>query len=631
MLFRLNRILCMTVTIILLIGLSVLGETEKAGIFLRGIPVRCIVVPENPESSANYAAEELARCLSISTGLSLPIIKDTANIIPKPAFVIGESRITEAMGLDVKNLQREGFHIRTDSDYIAIVGDDHPVFTVDMLRKGYEKPRVHRVGGTRTGTVFGVYTFLKKYLGADWYFQGPLGEVIPKLSSFDIPEINIKTGPSFEQRKIWIGADNTGTDELQMPEVKDSRFQTEHVWRMRSRQGMSWSCPGAHSMHCWGEYFGKEHPEYFSLVDGKRTNDWGWTANKSDAGRDFCWANPGTIKQQTDEMRLFFGGEVKRHPWIWIYMDKDYFPIGANDGTMRICECDLCRKWYKDESAKYPDYYTYYKMAYASELFFYHVSEVAKVAKKEFPDKRIIAMAYGSRLYPPEKVVIPDNVKIALAGVTPALEVIPKYKEASDKLVADWRKLCEIPLLWEYSDSCRSVSGEYGIPLVMPHLVAIEIKSRAGIVGGFFFCQGESPTGPYTQPELYVATELMWDVNQGTEKILDRFYTGLYGAAAPDVRACYEYLESIWIEEIPKICTEIPEGKSLRLAGKSFQNKIQENLWTVIFTPEKLKKALGYLKSARKSVKKYSPEWIRLNRCEAQLLKTLGAAAANNK
>ena len=610
--------------VLLAMGMASWAGAPESGIFLKGRAVKAIVVPDNPEASAIYAAEELRRCLELSTGVSLPLVKATDPGIQKPAFVVGGCNITGNLGLDLKALPNEGFYIKTTPDYIVISGDDHPAYTPGMLRNGYFKPAAHRAGGTRTGSLFGTYTFLKDQVGADWYFPGPLGEVVPKHSKLDIPDLDIKAGPSFEQRMIWVGNDHSGTDELPMPEIKDSKFQTEHVWGMRRRQGMSWGCPAGHSMHFWGEYFGKDHPEYFALVEGKRTNDWGWTALKSDGGRDFCWASPATTERQIAEMRLFFAGETARHPFVWNYCDPSHFPIGANDGTMRFCECELCRKWYKDESAKYPDYYTYYKAANASDLFFHHVAEVAKVAQREYPGKYIVAMAYGPRFLPPEQVTLPSNVKITLAGAVPAMEAAPEYKAAIDTVVAGWRKRCEIPVLWEYGDCFRS--GSPYIPLVMPHLVANEIKSRQGEVGGFFFCQGECSTGPFTQPELYVASELMWDVNQDTEKILDRFYVGLYGAAAPDVKACYSYLEGQWLEALPKIYLTIPEREHIRLTGKTLQGLVADKLWTEIFPPRKIIKALDLLRNGRKNVKKYSDEWIRLNRCEEQLLKTLGAA-----
>jgi len=584
---------------------GIFADDETTGIFLKDRKVQCIAVGEDTNSVARFAAEELQKYCFQSLGVKLPIVNASPSI-PKPAFVIGKNAITDMLGLDISKLPKEGFYLKTTDDYIIIAGDDHPLFTYKEMKEGYWHPKYDRDAATRVGTVFGVYTFLKRVIGVNWYFPGPLGEVIPQQKRLKLPPMDFTIGPSFTQRKIWIGNDHTGTTELPKPEVPDSKFLTDHVWAFRSRLGFSWACQGSHAMWFWGELFGKEHPEYFALVDGKRTNDWGWTGkNRAGNNRDFCWANPATIQQQIEEMRLFFGGEVKRHMWVWTYSDINHFPIGANDGSMRYCECPLCSKWYyQDEKGK----------RMVQDAYWYHVAEVAKVAKKEFPGKFIVALAYGSdnRFWPPKNVVLPDNVKIALAGCVPARLADPDSKKEWDNLVTEWRKKAYICLVWMYTDAFRASIPH--LPLVIPHLVANEIKSLYGKTDGFFFCGGETETGPYTQPEYYLAAELMWDVTQDTEELLEEFYRNLYGNAAVPVKACYTYLENLWLEECPKY-----------LSGKfKADTEFKETVWKKIFTPERLVKALDFIEQAKTSVEKYSPEWNRVNRCEAQLLQSLG-------
>lgn len=603
------------VVCVVLLQASGLANTSTHALVLEadGRTVQCIVVPDEASSVADFAAEELSRCVSASVGLTLPIVRASSPRISKPAFVLGSSKITEELGIDPTQLKREGCYLITTNGFIIIVGDDHPAYTSEIMRKG-DYPRnitvVHREAGTRVGTVFGVYTFIKDVIGADWYFPGPLGEVIPKHERIEIPSMNRIIGPSFEQRRIWIGTNHTGIDELPMPEVTDARFQYEHVWAFRSRQGMSRACRGAHTMDSWGKLFGESHPEYFALLDGRRLNDWGWNGtNVHGTGRDFCWASPATIKQQIEEMRLYFNeyrdfqGGKDRHPWIWVYSDPQYFPIGANDGEMSSCECEYCSIWAREDGS-------------ASDMFGYHVAQVAKAAKEEFPDKYIEFMAYGSRLLPPKNIEFPDNVRVVFAGLDP-LNLVRSDDTA--KLIDDWSAKCEISKMWLYTDAIRR--QDWYIPLVMPHVVGNVIKACVGKAEGFFFCQGESATGAYTQPELYVATELMWDVGQDIDTLLDRMYQGLYGVAAEDVKACYTHLENTWIEGIEK-------SKDKKIYG-------WEQRWTNIFTVERLLEALEHIRKARSRLEtwdpearthvgKYSKEWIRVTRFEKTLLSSIG-------
>ena len=619
------------------------GESGVPGVFLQatGEPMRAIIVPDDTNAVARFAAEELARYIKESVNVTLPILAESAPNIPTPAFLVGASRHTAALGLDTKQLKPEGFFLKTTDKYVVIAGDDYPKFTAEMLRNGYAHPRatlamlrngqyrpvIQREAGTRVGTLFGVYTFLRKTVGVEWFFPGPLGEVVPRHERLVVGPMDQTVAPSFEQRKIWIGTRATGINELPNPEVPDWQFQTEHVWAFRSRLGMSWSCQGNHTMSFWGRLFGKDHPDYFALVDGKRQNNWGWNGtNIYGNNLDFCWAGPGAIRQQIEEMRTYFTqykefkGQQDRHPSVWIYSDARHFPIGANDGHMRFCECEDCRKWYQaDGSTTSSSYHPV-----ASDLYYHHVAEVARVAQKEFPDKFVVPLAYSFRAEPPRKGKLPDNVKVVVAAVEPALLAHPAYRTKADKLYSEWRALCEIPMCWLYYE-LRMFN--MNIPLVMPHLLGGEIKARAGQVGGFFFCQGETATGPYTQPELYVATQLMWDSSQDIDALLDRFYRGLYGDGADDVKACYDYLERVWIDEVARIKVKNQDGIRIKPLDGELRQMVKDRLWTTIFTQERLVAALDHLKKARKKIEKegkYSPEWIRLGRCEEQLLASLG-------
>jgi len=580
------------------------SAAEPTGVILKsnGRVVQNIIYSGDENSSARFAAEELQKYLRLSLGVKLPIVSAAQNVAG-PAFVVGKNAVTDRLGLDMAKLPKEGFYLKTSGDYIIIAGDDHPLLTYKEMKEGYWHPGFDRDAATRIGTLFGVYTFLKKVVGVDWYFAGPLGEVAPKNTALTVPELDFTVGPSFQQRKIGLGNDHTGTTELPIPEFPDSKFLVNHIWGFRGRLGFSWACVGSHGMWFWGQLFGKEHPEYFSLVDKERTNDWGWTGqNRAGANRDFCWASRPTIQRQIEEMRLFYGGEIKRHMWIWTYSDINYYPIGANDGTMRNCECPECTKWYyTDEKG----------VRKVQDAYWYHVAEVAKVARKEFPGKFIVALAYGSgnRLYPPRKITLPDNVRIARAGVAPAMLADPKAAADWEQLLGEWRSKAKI--CWMYTDAFRRPLPH--LPLVMPHVVAKEIKARAGQTDGFYFCGGETETGPYTQPEYYVAAELMWDVRQNTEELLDDFYRGLYGPASGPVKACYTYLEDVWLQEYPRYSGT--HNRSLEL---------KEIAWRKIFTPERIVKALGFIDQAYACVEKYSPEWNRISRCEAQLLQTLG-------
>ena len=251
---------------------------------------------------------------------------------------------------------------------------------------------------------------------------------------------------------------------------------------------------------------------------------------------------------------------------------------------------------------------------------------MARAAKKEFPGKYVEALVYGSRLVPPKRVALPENVKVSIAGSVPALVPHPLYRAKLSRLVGDWRGQCEVSTLWLYTGAIKR--RDFSVPIAMPRLVAQEIKAHRDLVEGYFL--DHTATGPYSQPELYVATQLLWDVNQDVEALLDRFYRSLYGPAADDVEACYTYLEGVWAEAVSKVAIDGADEMNARGLGKEIVREIQPALWSRIFTVERLTTALGHLRKARPKLKQYSREWMRLNKCEDQLLQSIGKCVASS-
>lgn len=575
-----------------------LGQNSSAGTnrcYLQstGRDFKAIVVAENPTGAALLAAEELQRYAAKVTGgtavetyvegVRLPILKDSQKEIPKPAILVGASKLTEALGIDFKNLKPEGFILKTTPDYLVIAGDDHPAWTSEILTK---KDRVwlgavEREAGTRVGTLFGVYSFLQDVAGVGWYFGGPLGEVVPTRRDIAVPNLDRTDAPDFGFRVI------ASQSFFGLPYPYELELNRRFPFRLRLGYASPRWCN--HSMYHWGRLFGKDHPEYFELLDGKRTSDWGNTGGNS---RDFCWANPATIAQQVEEMRLYFKGEVNRHPWCWISFARDTFPIAGNDCPMKPCECELCHPWVIDPNRDYD--------GSQSDLYAYHLAEVAKVAAKEFPGNAIIGLAYGPRVRPPAKVTLPANVQMALAFIVPAQMMNSTTQKAYDQLVEAWLGKTTVAMMWLYTDAFRA--NHPLLPLTIPHAVAREIQQRRGKVGGFFFCHAPSPV--YDDLELYVAAQLMWKADQDVNALIAKFMTSLYGPAAEPVRQIYAYLEELWADEMKTDPPRDAEGygkyEGILQFGWAKKYNSRNYLWKNVFTSDRLLKTLKLIESARK-------------------------------
>lgn len=570
------------------------GPAEKEGFCLKsaGKNFRAIVIADKPAGAVQFAAEEFQKYIRQATGkVLLPIYKDSQQNIPLPAVLIGPSALTRKLGLNENKLPPEGFYLKTIDQYLVIAGNDHPLWSEDVFKKQewVFLGEIKRQAGTRIGTLFGVYTFLQEFADIGWYFPGILGEVVPQNKSIVVPELDRVESPDFKVREI--GFTSTAIPKPDMGTVYDGLYDLEVNRRFlfRLRTGKEWAPYVNHSMWFWGDLFGKDHPEYFALIDGKRTNDWGWTGkNRGGGNREFCWANPATVAQQIEEMRKFFAGEIERHKWVWVYADKEAYPVVANDGTMKPCECELCQKWINQKRG--------YR-ASQSDLYAYHLKEVAEAAKKEFPGKYILGLAYGPRMLAPAKVKLPDNVLMGLAFVMPATMPDPETKQEYDRIIDAWSSMVRIPVMWEYTDAFRYYMPH--IPLVLPHAVGEEIKARYGKTEGFYFCHQDSDV--FSELELYVASQLMWNAEQDVDTVIDRFMRDLYGPASAVVKEIYLYLENLWTGEVQNFSPPVDPETGINAPNWKLYPK--DRMWFEVFTPEKLEKAMKLLENAQTMVK----------------------------
>lgn len=566
-------------------------STAAAGrIYLKstGHDFRAIVIAEKPTGAAEFAAQELQRYIrAVTDSVLLPIVKETQPNIPHPAILVGPSRLARQLGLDAASLPAEGFALKTTNGYLLIAGNDQPAWALETFTKPewVFQGDIRRTAGTQVGTLFGVYTFLQEFAGVGWYFPGPLGEVVPKGRDIEVSQFDRTESPAFASRLLGLELENVG--ELPSPECDAQLdYQVRRRYLLRLRTGQARAVHFNHSLMYWGELFGKEHPEYFALIDGRRSNDWGWNGQRRGGpNRDFCWANPAMIRQQIEEMQRFFQGEIGRHRWVWVYADKQAYPIAANDGTMRPCECPLCRVWQVPGRG--------YRGS-LSDVYAYHLAEVAKAAAKLFPGRSIVGLAYGPRVLPPVKVELPDNVTMCLAFVTPAFMAHPGTREAYDAIVDAWCRKTKVPVMWLYTDAFRYHIPH--VPLVLPHAVAREIKARRGKVGGFYFCTGATTT--FSQPELYLAGQLMWNPEQDENVLVDRFFRELYGPAAGPVRELYLYLERLWTEETQGFSPPIDQAQGV--PAPNWKAYPRQRMWSVVFTPDRIGKALELWEQARR-------------------------------
>ena len=431
-----------------------------------------IVIPEAATEIEQQAAAEFKRLLALTHSVKMDIVKD--NLQPQThEIVIGATN--RALPGATGDLQRDGFTIQTQNGKLFIRG------------------------GSRKGTLYGVYTFLETYLGYRCYAPNVLK--YPSLA-----KVTVQNGLNDTQIPV-----NTFRNDFYYV-VNQDRFYAD--WLKSQYNEPEWGL----FVHTFdhlvppAEYF-KDHPEYYSLIDGKRSPE------------QLCLTNPDVLQVVIDNLAK----RIKEKP------EALYWSVSQNDNG-KHCLCDACKAL--DDAAQSP-----------SGSIIPFVNEVAK----KFPDKIISTLAYWySRKAPVNKIKIEPNVNIMLCTIE-CLRHRPIEQEGKgdilDHFFGDkgpfsndleaWGKLSQNILLWDYvTNFAHFLTPFPNLRTLQPN---IQFFVRNGV--NAHFPEGVPCTynGEFENLRAYLIAKILWNPDVDVEAEMDDFLTGYYEEAAPFIA---EYIQT---------------------------------------------------------------------------------------
>ncbi len=458
-------------------------------------PYRIVVSAQAPPAERR-AAEELQRYVREISGAELPI-RDDSRAVRGPLVLIGRSRALAriAPSLPPRRLGPEGFVIETRGPHLVIAG-----------------------GGQR-GTMYGVYEFLER-LGVRWFTADVTR--VPRLRSIPLGNLRVRQEPAFEYREPFF------TEAFDRDWAARNRANGDHARLDASTGGKVGYYPFVHSFNQLvpPEKYFAEHPEYFSLIDGKRR------AERS----QLCLTNEAVLRIATET--------VDR--WIAEHPEAAIFSVSQNDWE-GWCECDRCRRVEEEEGG-----------AHSGPLLRF-VNALADQIAKKHPGKLIDTLAYWYTEAPPLRVRPRPNVRIRLCpiGICTAhsFSQCPRSAYFYRNLQA-WAKITDQLYVWHYNTNFR----HYLMPFPdLDELAAdIPLYRRTGVKG--LFLQGAYPEGGGGEMawlKSWVLARLLWDPSRDAWKLVDEFLEGVYGRAAPLMR---RYLDLLHAEVRPQ-----PAGRGLHL------------------------------------------------------------------
>jgi hypothetical protein len=455
------------------------------GINLAALDGWDIVIPEDASPSEAYAAEEFQSHLARATGVRLEIARTTNR--PDRHVLIGVSPAMRhsPVGFVVEDYGPEDLRIVARDNDIAIAGG---------------RPR---------GTLYGVYTFLEDYLGVrfltadDTYVPKANGwRVIGPVDRFYHPPLGFRWSYYGE-----TSANPAFAARLRCNTVSDAP-------KLGGKTGVSLIS------HTFGSQipsakYGKEHPEYFALINGKRlapvANDWEQTQP--------CLTNPDVLKIVTDAVLA----ELKANP------NRENISVSQNDND-KYCRCPACAAIDEREGSPMGSLLTF-------------VNGVADEVARSYPNVKVGTLSYWYTRKPPKTIKPRPNVQIQLCSIECCVihpindPNCPKNREFCRDM-DNWGRICRNISVWNYNTNFSN----YLLPF--PNLRVIEPNIRYFVAhqakGIFMQAAGDARGAELCDLRNYVMAGLLWDPNRSERQLTDEFIDLHYGRAAGPIRRFIE-------------------------------------------------------------------------------------------
>jgi len=450
----------------------------------KGMTAYRIVIPSFATSEVQNAASVLQDYVLQISGAALPIIS-ADKTGSSYEIILGQNERLDELGISINfnELEADGFIIKTDSLRLIIAG------------------------GNKKGTLYGVYTFLEKYLGCRMY--SPKVKIVPKQEKIILGEINVKEIPviKFRDTHYRVTWDHEYTDWHKLNHDQNGERTAWGSW-----------------VHIFNslvppEIYFKDHPEYYALRDDKRIPT------------QLCLTNPDVLKITIQNLRK----KIASNPSAY------YWSVSQNDNR-NYCMCELCQVINNREGSP-------------SGSILNFVNQVAD----EFPDHMISTLAYEYSRKAPLTIRPRNNINIMLCSIEMRRD--RPFAAAEDSIslnfvrdVKDWSKIAGDIIVWDYVIQFPNLISPFpNLHVLQPN---IQFFAENGVTA--MFEQGNREVGgEFAELRAYLISKLLWDPYLNADTLMNDFLSGYYGTAGKFIRQ--------YIDEMREalICTDQP----LRIFG----------------------------------------------------------------
>lgn len=439
----------------------VFGVSAQVSVVKNGKTQSRIVLAHGDQHTAQ-AANLLQDFVNRISGVSLPITKE-AGKIKKGDIIIGGA---------TNEATEDGFTLKTENGCLYVLS-----------------------GGDK-GAIYGVVTILEDYFGVKYYakdyytIQGGGAINGQPVANLDIPAINRSETPAFRYRQTH----SYGLEDpiyalwCRLEEPKDEFI--DNLWVHTFNRILP------------SKRFGKEHPEYYSFLNGE---------HRPGDHSQWCLSNPAVFDACCVQLDSIFAANPDLH----------MISVSQNDGNDTYCHCDECMKIYEEEGA-------------VSGAYIRFMNKLAE----RYPDKQISTLAYLFTCEPPKKVKPLPNVNIMLCDIDCKREVPLTDNESGRWFVnamEGWSAISNNIFVWDYGINFDNIVSPFpNFHVLQPNMqlfhknhTTMHFMQVNGIRGGDF-----------SEMRAYILAKLMWNPYQDVDTLMREFMEGYYGAAA---KYMYQY------------------------------------------------------------------------------------------
>jgi len=443
-----------------------------------GKALATVVTQVGATSGEIHAAQDLRDTLGKITGADIPLLADVTSL-PKNAIVVGQGPLASKLlpNVDWSALGEEQTLIASHGSTLVVAG------------------------GRSRGTLYAVSKLLQT-LGVRYWT--PWATMIPHQVRLSIPNMYSSESPAYEYRDpYWFHAFDADWAVHNFDNGWNTRVDDSRGGRIEY-QGF------VHTYYVLvppATLFAS-HPEWFSLINGKRV----------DHDAQLCTTNPELRDYVVNQVRA----QLQQNPKARI------ISISQND-CFQPCQCDNCRALVKREGSE-------------SALVLDLVNYVAEKLEKEFPKVAFDTLAYQWSRHPPRSMRPRKSVIVRLCSIecnfSYPLDAVANKSFTDD--VAGWSKLTSRLYIWDYCTNFANYMAPQ--PDYFTFGETFKFLYDHGARGIFEEGAYQSTGSDMGELKAWVMSQLFWNPALDEDKLVREFLNGYYGKAADPI---YAYLNLI--------------------------------------------------------------------------------------